>query len=102
MKTVAFIGLGVMGKLMAANLAKKYKVRSYDLNGSGNCRTARAAAEGSEVLITMVPNGNDPRKLIMQPAKKTRKNFFIIIFLAPRYQKGDCTAGNGSRHICMR
>ena len=30
MKTVGFIGLGVMGKLMAANLAKKFKVRSYD------------------------------------------------------------------------
>jgi len=44
LKTVAFIGLGVMGKLMAANLAKKYKVRSYDLNGSGNCRSAREAA----------------------------------------------------------
>ena len=65
MKTVAFIGLGVMGKLMAANLAKKYKVRSYDLNGSGNCRSAREAASGSDVLITMVPNGNDVRDAVL-------------------------------------
>ena len=65
MKTVAFIGLGVMGKLMAANLAKKFKVRSYDLNGSGNCRTAHEAAEGSDVLITMVPNGNDVRDAVL-------------------------------------
>ena len=42
---------------MAANLAKKFKVRSYDLNGSGNCRSAREAAEGSDALITMVPDG---------------------------------------------
>ena len=78
MKTVAFIGLGVMGKLMAANLAKTYKVRSYDLNGSGNCRTARDAAEGSEVLITMVPNGNDVRDAVLDALPGLRRGAIVV------------------------
>ena len=78
MKTVAFIGLGVMGKLMATNLAKKYKVRSYDLNGSGNCRTARAAAEGSEVLITMVPNGNDVRDAVLDALPGLKRGAVVV------------------------
>jgi len=78
MKTVAFIGLGIMGKLMAANLAKKFKVRSYDLNGSGNCRTARAAAEGSDVLITMVPNGNDVRDAVLDALPGLKRGAIVV------------------------
>ncbi len=78
MKTVAFIGLGVMGKLMAANLAKKYKVRSYDLNGSGNCRTAHEAAEGSDVLITMVPNGNDVRDAVLDALPGLKRGAVVV------------------------
>ena len=55
---VAFIGLGLMGRLMSANLVKAgFDVQSYDLNGSGNCKSAKEAAEHSQVLITMVPDG---------------------------------------------
>jgi 3-hydroxyisobutyrate dehydrogenase len=57
LKTVAFVGLGVMGKLMAARLEKTWKVRSFDLNGNGNCKSAREAAWGADVLITMLPDG---------------------------------------------
>jgi 3-hydroxyisobutyrate dehydrogenase len=65
-RTVAFLGLGLMGNLMSANLEKAgFKVRSYDLNGKGNCRSAEEAARGAEVLITMVPDGNAVRKAIM-------------------------------------
>jgi 3-hydroxyisobutyrate dehydrogenase len=54
-----------MGNLMSANLAKAgFDVRSFDLNGSGNCKTAREAAEHSQVLITMVPNGKAVRKAV--------------------------------------
>lgn len=64
--TVAFIGLGLMGSLMTANLEKAgHKVRSYDLNGRGNCRSAEEAARGAEVLITMVPDGKAVRKAIL-------------------------------------
>jgi 3-hydroxyisobutyrate dehydrogenase len=62
---VGFIGLGMMGRLMAANLVKAgFDVRSFDLNGSGNCKTAREAAEHSPVLITMVPDGKAVRKAV--------------------------------------
>src|SRR5690349_19760160 len=54
-----------MGKLMSANLSKRgFEVRSFDLNGSGNCKTAKEAAEHSRVLITMVPDGKAVRKAI--------------------------------------
>ena len=63
---VGFIGLGLMGRLMAANLEKAgYSVRSFDLNGKGNCRSAREAAVGAEVLITMVPDGKAVRHAVM-------------------------------------
>ena len=62
---VGFIGLGMMGRLMAANLVKAgFDVRSFDLNGSGNCRTAEEAARHASVLITMVPDGKAVRKAI--------------------------------------
>jgi len=57
-KTVAFIGLGLMGTLMATNVKRAgYRLRSYDLNGSGNCKSAAEAAQGADVVITMVPDG---------------------------------------------
>jgi 3-hydroxyisobutyrate dehydrogenase len=64
--TVAFIGLGQMGKLMSANLAAGgYVVQSYDLNGSGNRGSAQAAADGAQVLITMLPDGAAVRKAVI-------------------------------------
>lgn len=56
--TVGFVGLGLMGRLMSANLARAgYRLQTYDLNGSGTCRSAREAATGARFLITMVPDG---------------------------------------------
>ena len=34
-----------------------FRLRSFDLNGRGNCRTAAEAARGADVLVTMVPDG---------------------------------------------
>jgi 3-hydroxyisobutyrate dehydrogenase len=51
---------------MAANLERGgYGVRSYDLNGSGSCRSAREAAEGAEVLVTMLPDGDAVREAVL-------------------------------------
>lgn len=62
---VGFIGLGLMGRLMSANLSKAgFEVRSFDLNGSGNCKSAREAAEHSKILITMVPDGRAVRRAV--------------------------------------
>lgn len=63
--TIGFIGLGLMGRLMSANLARAgYPLQTYDINGSGNCRSAADAARGAAFLITMVPDGRAVRNAI--------------------------------------
>lgn len=63
---VGFIGLGLMGSLMSANLARAgFDVQSFDLNGKGNRRSAREAATGADILITMVPDGKAVRKAVL-------------------------------------
>lgn len=78
MRTVAFIGLGVMGELMAANLAGKYAVRSYDLNGKGNCRSAREAARGADALITMLPDGDAVREAVLDALPSLKPGAVVI------------------------
>ncbi len=76
---VGFIGLGLMGKLMSANLVKAgFNVRSFDLNGSGNCKTARETAEQSQVLITMVPNGKAVRKAVLAALPGLARGAIVI------------------------
>jgi len=65
-KTVAFVGLGQMGRPMSANLAKAgFAVRSYDLNGAGNCASAAEAARGADVFLTMLPDGRAVREAVL-------------------------------------
>ena len=67
MTPVGFIGLGRMGQPMAANLAREgFPVRSYDLNGSGTCRSICEAATGARVLITMLPDGAAVRDAVLE------------------------------------
>jgi len=65
---IAFIGLGNMGRLMAANLAKaECGVRGFDLvpllrdnaakEGVSITTSAKEALEGADVVITMLPGG---------------------------------------------
>ena len=76
---VAFLGLGRMGRLMAANLERAgFGLRSYDLNGSGNCATAREAASGADVLITMVPDGRAVRKALGAAAPGLARGAIVI------------------------
>jgi 3-hydroxyisobutyrate dehydrogenase len=58
---------------MAANLeAAGFAVQSFDLNGRGNRKSARAAAENAEILITMLPDGDAVRDAVLDalPALK--------------------------------
>jgi 3-hydroxyisobutyrate dehydrogenase len=68
MSTIGFIGLGNMGGPMAANLVKAgHRVLGYDLvaenvtaaveAGIGSAPSARAAVEGADVVVTMLPAG---------------------------------------------
>jgi 3-hydroxyisobutyrate dehydrogenase len=77
-RKVAFIGLGVMGKLMAARLDKGYAVRSYDLNGKGNCDSAREAAWGADALITMLPDGNAVRDAVLDALPSLRPGAVVV------------------------
>ncbi|MFK7834868.1 MAG: 3-hydroxyisobutyrate dehydrogenase [Sulfitobacter sp.] len=61
---IGFIGLGNMGAPMAANLAKAgHSVTGFDVAGTAAEGVATAAdiqiaAEGADVVITMLPNGS--------------------------------------------
>ncbi|HXZ93330.1 MAG TPA: NAD(P)-dependent oxidoreductase [Burkholderiales bacterium] len=64
-KTVAFVGLGQMGRPMSAHLEKAgFIVRSYDLNGRGNCASAAEAARGADVFLAMLPDGRAVREAV--------------------------------------
>src|SRR6266498_9567 len=68
--TIAFIGLGMMGRPMAARLAKAgFKLRLYDLSQKAvsdfigahpsalATASPKAAAQGADAVITMLPGG---------------------------------------------
>jgi 3-hydroxyisobutyrate dehydrogenase len=76
--TIAFIGLGVMGHLMAARLEKTHAVRSYDLNGRGNCKSARNAAWGADLLITMLPDGEAVRDAVLDALPSLRPGTVVV------------------------
>ena len=66
LRTVAFVGLGQMGRPMAANLEKAgITLRSFDLKGGGNCASAAEAAAGAEVFLTVLPEGNAVRECVL-------------------------------------
>ena len=74
MASIGFIGLGNMGAPMAANLVKAgHGVTGYDLNpaalrtltaaGVKGAGSAAEAAKGADVVITMLPAGEDVREV---------------------------------------
>ena len=76
---VAFLGLGLMGSLMTANLEKAgFRLRSYDPNGRGNCASEADAARGADVLITMVPDGKAVRKAVMAALPALKAGAVVI------------------------
>ena len=76
METVGFIGIGTMGIRMAARLLQAgYPLRAYDVLpealsnvealGAVACYSPREAAQGSDVMITIVPNSNDVEDAVL-------------------------------------
>jgi 3-hydroxyisobutyrate dehydrogenase len=79
LRTIAFIGLGVMGQLMAANLeAAGFAVQSFDLNKRGNRKSARDAAEGADALITMLPDGDAVRDAVLDALPGLKAGAVVI------------------------
>ncbi|GAB2598081.1 3-hydroxyisobutyrate dehydrogenase [Nitrincola alkalisediminis] len=76
MATIGFIGLGNMGGPMAANLAKAgHNVQAFDLSAEALAKAVEAgcqsmssavdAAQGADVVITMLPAGKHVKSLLM-------------------------------------
>jgi 4-hydroxybutyrate dehydrogenase/sulfolactaldehyde 3-reductase len=76
MKKIGFVGLGTMGGPMARNVLRKgFPVKGFDLNpaalekhegaGGTTAGSPKEAAEGVDVLITMLPDGPDVERAIL-------------------------------------
>jgi 2-hydroxy-3-oxopropionate reductase len=78
MSNIGFIGLGIMGKPMAANLIKAghtlfLSSRSgvpQDLTAAGGkaCASAKEVAQKADIIITMVPDTPDVEKVLFGAA----------------------------------
>ena len=56
-----------MGVPMAAHLERAgYAMQTYDVNGKGNRRSVREAAQGAEALVTMLPDGRVVHKVVLE------------------------------------
>jgi 3-hydroxyisobutyrate dehydrogenase len=77
--TIAFIGLGMMGRPMANRLAEAgFKLRVFDLSQKAvsdfvgahpsalATASAKAAAQGADALITMLPEGKVVRQAVLE------------------------------------
>jgi len=68
-----------MGQPMAANLAREgFAVRSFDLKGNGSCKSIREAAEGADVLITMLPDGDAVREAVLEALPSLRSGAVVV------------------------
>jgi 3-hydroxyisobutyrate dehydrogenase len=77
--TIAFIGLGMMGRPMASRLAEAgFKLRVFDTSQKAvsdfvgthpsalATASAKAAAQGADALITMLPDGKIVRQAVLE------------------------------------
>ncbi len=76
---IGFIGLGIMGKPMAKNLLKAgHELRVYDIltdpvkelvaAGARAAASPKEAAEGQELVITMLPNSPEVKEAMLGPS----------------------------------
>jgi 2-hydroxy-3-oxopropionate reductase len=76
MKKLGFIGVGIMGKPMAKNLIDAgYELIAYDVvekalhevveHGAERGTSSRNVAEKSDIIITMLPNSPDVKKVVL-------------------------------------
>src|SRR5258707_15634901 len=84
--TIAFLGLGMMGRPMAARLAEAgFKLRLFDISqkaisdfGGAHpsalaTASPKAAAQGADALITMLPDGKVPRQALIEGRDAARE-----------------------------
>ena len=77
--TIAFNGLGTMGEPMAANLARAgFDVRSYDAAGKGNRKSVREAAARADALVTMLPDGDVVREVVLEALPALKEGAVVV------------------------
>src|SRR3981189_349390 len=92
--TIGFIGLGKMGRPMAARLIEAgFKLRVFDVSQKavsdfvGACPAAvataspRAASEGVDALITMLPDGKIVRQALIEGQDAARKSLLAGVLV---------------------
>lgn len=81
---IGFVGLGNMGAPMAANLAKAgcvvagYDTMIKEVAGVQRAETASAAAEGADVVLTMLPNGDILRAVAAEVLPAMRPGALLL------------------------
>ena len=69
----------MMGEPMAANLARAgFAVQSYDAAGKGNRKSVREAASGADALVTMLPNGEVVREVVLEALPALKPGAVVI------------------------
>jgi 3-hydroxyisobutyrate dehydrogenase len=68
-----------MGVPMAANLVRAgFPVQSYDARGNGSHASVRHAAEGADVLVTMLPDGDTVRDVVLEALPALKRGALVI------------------------
>ena len=64
---------------MSTHLAAAgYALQSFDANGKGNQRSIRAAAKDADVLVTMLPDGDIVRVVVLEALPALREGALVI------------------------
>ena len=107
MTTVAFIGLGIMGKPMAGNLAKAgFHVLGYNrspktVDGVDMTASIGEAVGKADVIATMVPDSADVEAVLTGPDAvfaNARKGSLVIDFSSIRPDVSARLAAQGAEH----
>ncbi len=105
MTTVAFIGLGIMGRPMASNLAKAgfgvvgYNRSPKEVDGVELTDSIGAAVAHADVIATMVPDSSDVEAVLTGPDgvfTNARKGSLVIDFSSIRPDVSARLAGEGA------
>ena len=64
---------------MSAHLAAAgHSLQTYDAAGKGNCKSALKAAQGADVLITMLPDGDVVREAVLEALPGLKEGSLVI------------------------
>lgn len=79
MKTIAFVGLGMMGRPMAENLAKAgFALRTYDAKVRGTAASIHDAVRDADAVITMLPDGRVVTEVMLEALPSLRAGTVVI------------------------